>query len=359
MVSCQAVPHDNFTENGEFYRTYIGLTTVPTDIPPEAIKVDLSDNSIHHLQASAFQHLNICIELKIDSKSLSTIENGTFNGLLSLEEPSLLNNDLIKLTTNMFEDLINCKRIFLSSNRIKVIEDDAFNGLNNLEQLYIANNDLAGVLDLPVFVSLTSLKVLDVSCDGQAEVKKITFKGLRRLQHLDLSYNKIYSIEDGAFENLKGLLNLGLEGNALTELISGMFLKLTSLDTITLHENNLTTIAEKAFSTLPRPLLLQLSNPAMATKDNPLHCDSRLCWLKQEEEFESIRYYYNLLSNGNLFLWHLSVKLGVAGMNWFVMELISVSDIVFTISLGDTVCQLSRQLVWLHRAATRCRCASL
>ena len=52
---------DEFTEDGEYYRTASNLTRVPRDIPPEALKVDISSNAITILEANSFSNLSVAL----------------------------------------------------------------------------------------------------------------------------------------------------------------------------------------------------------------------------------------------------------------------------------------------------------
>ena len=80
------------------------------------------------------------------------------------------------------------------------------------------------------------------------------WQGLHSLKQLRLWHNLISFIEPGSFESL-----IQLEG-------------------LYLHNNRLTTLEQNVFGIfIPEKLTLIHSN-------NPLVCDSRMCWIKQGEE---------------------------------------------------------------------------
>ena len=123
----------------------------------------------------------------------------------------------------------------LTKNRIYEIEDEAFAGLATLWTLDLCSNDLT-------------------------ELRSNTFYGLSHLKTLTLSYNKISTIHPGAFKNLSYLMHLVL-----------------------IH-NELTTLDGEAFADLPRPVQLSVA-------ENPLVCDRKLCWLKQDIDNRNIPWF--------------------------------------------------------------------
>ena len=224
-------PRDEFTESKEFYRTYLGLSCIPSDIPADAISVSLYGNQIDYLKPNNFIHLNLCLALDLSFNSIRSLQDqNTFCGLWSLV------------------------KLHLEANNIHQIEDGAFTELSSLQVLGLTFNELS-------------------------EIRKMQLTGLAQLEYLLLDLNKIVSIENGAFGNLAKLQYLSLTGNMLTQL-SGMFLGV-KLNYLNLARNNITTINQYDLSTLPRPLRLGLYG-------NPWQCDNRLCWLKQEGQAGTI-----------------------------------------------------------------------
>ena len=135
-------------------------------------------------------------------------------------------NYITRIRTNAFYDLPVCMTLDLRKNRIYEIEDHAFVGLATLWTLDLRSNDLT-------------------------ELRSKTFSGLYHLKTLTLSYNKISTIHPGALTNLSYLMH------------------------VVLINNELTTLDGEAFSDLPRPVQLSVA-------ENPLVCDRKLCWLKQD-----------------------------------------------------------------------------
>lgn len=106
----------------------------------------------------------------------------------------------------------------------------AFNGLHNVEDLFLWANELS-----------------IISCD--------MFLGLESVKSLNLNNNDIRNIEPGAFANMKKLEGLYIPNNELTTVSFDMF-----------------------GSNGRHPQKLE-----MLLHRNPLHCDSKLCWLVEGE----------------------------------------------------------------------------
>ncbi len=143
-------------------------------------------------------------------------------------------NTIRTVPANAFSHLSHCTYLLLSYNEIEWIESGAFNGLISLKWLDLDNNKLS-------------------------EIEPGTFNGLISLKRLNLRDNKLSEIEPGTFSQLPALIALYLFNNKLTALPWTVFTNGTG---------NITR---------PAGLLLELS-------DNPLQCDTSLCWVKQGEQ---------------------------------------------------------------------------
>ena len=174
------------------------------------------------------------IEVKFDKShsSLTDIPDDIPDSATSIY---LCCNYISRIRANSFFDLPVCMSLDLTKNRIYEIEDEAFAGLATLWTLDLCSNDLT-------------------------ELRSNTFYGLSHLKTLTLSYNKISTIHPGAFKNLSYLMHLVL-----------------------IH-NELTTLDGEAFADLPRPVQLSVA-------ENPLVCDRKLCWLKQDIDNRNIPWF--------------------------------------------------------------------
>ena len=153
---------------------------------------------------------------------------------------------------------------------------------------------------------------------GQTELKQQPhenpgtgmFDGMPELRVLFIRDNDVHTISRGCFSNLKHLHEIDLSGNDLATVNGDMWLGLNSLTTLHLQYNpQMQVVPLGGLSNLPKLDLLHLHNNQLKTlskniftikdypdsnghppilrltlRDNPLVCDTKLCWLKKGEE---------------------------------------------------------------------------
>ena len=261
----------------DYLKTYASLASIPDDISNDVNGVYLYGNQIRAIPADVFSHLAVCTTIDLSENSIDNITADAFNGLLVLQYLHMDQNDLARVQANIFTSLGALRILTIRDNRIKTIEDGAFDGLKKLHELQLQGNEIE-VLEPDMFTGLESLK------------------------NLSLHRNEIHNIKDGAFAALESLNHLDLSENGLSKLSNQMFTGLIALRSLYLDGNKLSTVSSDAFSHLYRPLSLRLSNPTVpAARRNPLQCDDRLCWLKNEETDGKIKFssdYKPLCSSG-------------------------------------------------------------
>ena len=211
-----------------YYGRKCELTQVPVDITGNVSRVYLWENQISRLNSSAFSRLTRCVELDLENNIISEIEPGSFNGLTRL------------------------RLLDLGHNRIGDVRPDMWVGLDSLVTLALRSNGI-GTLSAGVFSSLGTLKILILDSNDLQTVDVDWFHGLDYLERLFLNGNEITSIAPGTFANLRHLFLLEL------------------------HDNRLMTMSEDVLYTgRTFGILLTLNG-------NPLRCDTRLCWVKQDQ----------------------------------------------------------------------------
>ena len=237
-----------------FYRQELGLTEVPTDIPPNAGEVHLDSNSISHLATGVFSNLTQCTLLVLSVNTISSLEMGAFNDLSNLYKLDLGANKMKALEQGMFDGMPKLTVLLVSANDIHTVSSGCFRNLGNLEELYLSGNDLSTV-------------------NGNM------WLGLNSLTRLDLQFNlQMQVIPSGGFSNLPKLDLLHLHNN---------WLKTFTRDIFTINdypESN------------GHPPILRLT-----LGSNPLVCDKKLCWLKKGEieGWLNYRVYYGTVSSPN------------------------------------------------------------
>ena len=225
----------------------------------------LSKNPVATIQNMAFSELTNIKYLQLATTNLSDTRPDMWKGIPSLKSLFLYNNHNINtLPKGTFKYLPNLKHMSLSETGIKIIGVDMWEGLNNLEDISFTGNDIENFPD-GAFSVLDKLSSLYLHRNDLKVIRSDMWKGLDGLTNLDLSANDINSLEPGAFAQLLKLSGLNLMDNDLT----------------TLNQN---AFAPQLFNDKHFPHL------SLLLRWNPLHCDNRLCCLKEAEDSGWINY---------------------------------------------------------------------
>ncbi|XP_023143011.1 leucine-rich repeat-containing protein 17 [Amphiprion ocellaris] len=92
------------------------LNHIPSDLPSDIVKMDLSSNSIKHLRPKQFLLSKDLKLLNLSSNSLHRIDTAAFAGLLYLRELDLSNNSLHYFQYGVLEDLYFLRKLSLGNN---------------------------------------------------------------------------------------------------------------------------------------------------------------------------------------------------------------------------------------------------
>ncbi|XP_071135472.1 slit homolog 2 protein-like isoform X2 [Mytilus edulis] len=152
--------------------------------------------------------------LTFTENEISSIEDGAFADLHSLERLSLQNNKINSIDANLLSGLTLLEDLSLDNNEISTIEDGAFSDLGSLLTLSLYSNKISS-LDAKLFSRLTLLRSLEISENEITSIEDDVFSGLQSVISLSLSNNRISRIEDGAFSDLQSLRLMQLRGNPL------------------------------------------------------------------------------------------------------------------------------------------------
>ena len=109
------------------------------------------------------------------------------------------------------------------------------------------------------------------------------FGGLVYLEKLGLNGNGIRDLPSDVFNsyfnNLISLRNLELHRNNIRRIYPGNFAYLPKLRRLILNKNKLTTLNQNIFVSSDDD---QFDLRHLYLENNPIHCDQKLCWLKQK-----------------------------------------------------------------------------
>ncbi|XP_069484161.1 leucine-rich repeat-containing protein 17 [Ambystoma mexicanum] len=92
------------------------LETVPDDIPPDTVKLDLSHNVIKQLHLKEFEDLRSLEILNLSNNGMETIDPAAFSGLVNLQELDLSSNNLYNFEYGVLEDLYFLRKLWLRDN---------------------------------------------------------------------------------------------------------------------------------------------------------------------------------------------------------------------------------------------------
>ena len=173
--------------------------------------------------------------------------------------------------------------MWINDNKLTEIRGDMWEGLQSLLELYLFDNRIR-TLHAGAFRPLGKLQALWLWQNELTVIQGDMWQGLHSLRRLYLENNKISSIKSGGFTSLQGLSDLEYLG-----LIDNQLMTLRHDILTTTGSPSLTTSGTTGGSTGSRH---QPGNLTLILSDNPLQCDSRLCWLKKAEQEGWINFYY-------------------------------------------------------------------
>ncbi|XP_072173936.1 uncharacterized protein [Diadema setosum] len=165
--------------------------------------------------------------LELQSNRISSIPDGTFDGLLHLEQLDLSYNKLRRLNSTVFSGLTRLQQLKLASNKLTslpVLGQSA----RNLTQLILHHNRITSISPAALR-GLTSLHMLDLSYNRIGQFRAGTFPPDNRLHLLYLENNRISSLQERSLDYLRSLEVLKLNRNRIASLPRDLFTHLESL----------------------------------------------------------------------------------------------------------------------------------
>ncbi|XP_078685660.1 uncharacterized protein LOC144918617 [Branchiostoma floridae x Branchiostoma belcheri] len=261
--------------------TKLGLSEVPTSIPPSTLHLDLHDNSITELRCKDFSELVNLQYLDLRWNKIEHIENATFAPLKNLRTLNVSGNRIhVSLLPQLVDFLPSLEHLELSLNwkwydPVMLGNTTSFRGLANLISLNLGGNDIVTVQENS-FHGLHKLRNLNLRNNLISDIDEKAFRPLQVLTHLDLSNNyltsKILQLEE-LWSSVVRLTSLDLSENLLSSArFAAAFRNFSLLHTLDLSRNELTNLTMADFAPLfSTPLqTLQLERNSIS------HIDQRL-----------------------------------------------------------------------------------
>ncbi|XP_051778405.1 slit homolog 1a isoform X1 [Erpetoichthys calabaricus] len=138
------------------------LTKVPEHIPQSTVELRLNGNEISTLEATGiFKTLSQLKKINLSNNKISEIEDGAFEGAISVNELHLTANQLDSVRSGMFRGLDGLRTLMLRNNRINCIHNNSFTGLRNVRLLSLYDNQLTTITP-GAFDTLQSLSTLNL-----------------------------------------------------------------------------------------------------------------------------------------------------------------------------------------------------
>ena len=133
------------------------------------------------------------------------------------------------LRNQQFLSLSNLRILDISFNNIQTLISGTFSGLENLESISLLGNPIDQI-DVGAFQDLIHIGILDLSGAKLTSIQPGTFDGLANLHTLNLSLNQIERVDGNSFQNLGILRLLDVRENQILTFDEKIFTGLDSLE---------------------------------------------------------------------------------------------------------------------------------
>ncbi|XP_028308454.1 biglycan b [Gouania willdenowi] len=232
----------------------LGLTEVPSNIPPDTRFLDLQNNRITELRENDFKGLTHLYGLSLRNNHISKVHPRTFIPLKNMQKLYFSKNMLTAIPKNLPASLVEMR---IHENRIKKVAAGSFAGLANMNCIEMGANPIQNSGFEPgAFkgLKLNYLRISEAKLTGvpkdlpeslrelhldQNQIQAVELEDLRRyknLYRLGLGYNHIRNIENGSLSYLPQLRELHLNDNRLTRVPQGLP-NMKFLQVVYLHSN--------------------------------------------------------------------------------------------------------------------------
>ncbi|XP_063042628.1 platelet glycoprotein Ib alpha chain [Engraulis encrasicolus] len=190
LVSAEPQCHSDKDENDRARVTCgaMGLSSVPADIDPASLNLNLTHNLFTSLDWGAYTGFPGLHTLDLRHNRVEKLEgSGT---LAELSKLHLSNNQLVDLPARAFINAPKLMEVFLRSNHLRSVHNESFSGLPILEIVDLSRNRLTTLPpDFLAQISSTTLKTLDLEENQIRDMPHNWFVSKPDLPYVFLSKN--------------------------------------------------------------------------------------------------------------------------------------------------------------------------
>uniref|UniRef100_A0A8C5PDX4 TIR domain-containing protein n=1 Tax=Leptobrachium leishanense TaxID=445787 RepID=A0A8C5PDX4_9ANUR len=283
--------------------------------------LNLGDNYLVDVSGSFQSSLKMLDSLLLRKNKLSSLSCDTFKNLESLKFLNLVDNQIEEIETGAFNGLHNLKSLLLGSNKLtqNAIKNSTFQGLKTLQELQLFRNNLyyesSRKLDVPPFLSLTSLKLLTLNSqahDGMQNIPSNYLEGLVSIKMLHAGNLAFKSLDPTMFTYTPTLQELDISDNHFLKLDPSLLAPLQNLTELHINQNILDSLDFLVLSNNSKLLLLRAVKNQLGTltydqitalpalefldlRSNPLTCDCNnmyfINWVETDPKTQVLHFY--------------------------------------------------------------------
>ncbi|XP_060893515.1 leucine-rich repeat transmembrane neuronal protein 4 [Labrus mixtus] len=256
-VSCRCEGKIVYCESGIFQ-------DIPVNISTGCQGLSLRYNNLLVLLPYQFAHLNQLIWLYLDHNSIHTIDALAFQGVRRLKELILSSNKISHLHNNTFSAVPNLRNLDLSYNQLQSLQPGHFYGLRKLQNLHLRSNGLKQI-SLRTFLECRSLEFLDLGYNRLRSLTRTTFLGLFKLKELHLEHNQFSRVNFYIFPRLTNLQALYLQWNRIRSINQGVPWTWNKLEKLDLSGNEIQMLDPAVFQCMPNLQTLNLESNKLSS----------------------------------------------------------------------------------------------
>ena len=227
--------------------SYNNISELPSDLLMFMSQLEnfyIEHNELKAIPKGFFKNNPNIDWIAADGNKITSLEDGTFEGLDNLTILDLTDNNISKISKDAFKGMPKIIQLGLYGNKLSTLEDGTLTPVaGSLKQLYLQENNFKS---LPKAVEeCTSLAELYAWENGMQDISKVDFSKLPNLTEVNLMHNEIKEIPSGAFAKNTNLDGLDLFDNQIASLTEDILPKAANLRKLDVRFNNMNVVDKK------------------------------------------------------------------------------------------------------------------